>query len=279
MRETKRSADICPLQAAYAPGAGAVQPVRAERRASRAETGPQGDAQKHQKPPPRDGSMYCSYACATHSSLLFRGLDFEFQRPSREARLAGAAILDLVLPWRDTDRRSPDHQHLPELLCPVFRLHRDLGVIQGDRLPGLDGPFERGEREAAEVPVLRHVDADLPTLVSGHLGPAVVWVEIRDRNLGLAYVPQLDCKLERLAHSAGAGFGEQSGLQAIDFLAPRGGVFLFRFLFHAWVLLGLRLAGLLLDSVTLLLSPRHAIADQSDHRRKDQHRQRGFEFV
>ena len=33
---------------------------------------------KQQEPPPRDGSMYCSYACATHSSLLFRGLDFEF---------------------------------------------------------------------------------------------------------------------------------------------------------------------------------------------------------
>src|SRR5262249_37206155 len=42
MRETKRSADICPLQAAYPSGAGAVQPVRAERPASRGGTGSSG---------------------------------------------------------------------------------------------------------------------------------------------------------------------------------------------------------------------------------------------
>src|SRR5262245_17471391 len=28
--------------------------------------------------------MYCSYACATNSSLLFRGFDFEFQLPGGE---------------------------------------------------------------------------------------------------------------------------------------------------------------------------------------------------
>src|SRR5262245_44026628 len=43
---------------------------------------------KQQEPPPRDGSMYCSYACATHSSLLFRGLDLEIQRPGGELRVA-----------------------------------------------------------------------------------------------------------------------------------------------------------------------------------------------
>src|SRR5262249_49071499 len=105
--------------------------------------------------------------------------------PGRKTRATRAAIHDLVLPWRDTDRRSADHQHLLELLCPVFRLHRELVVIQGDRLAGLDGPFERGDNEAVEVPVLRGVDTDVPTLVRGHLGPAVVGVGIHDRNLGL----------------------------------------------------------------------------------------------
>src|SRR5262245_47715038 len=45
---------------------------------------------KHQEPPPRDGSMYCSYACAIHSSLLFRGLDFEFQLPCGDVAQNGA---------------------------------------------------------------------------------------------------------------------------------------------------------------------------------------------
>ena len=78
---------------------------------------------KQQEPPPRDGCVYCSYACAAHSSLLFRGLDFEFQRPGGELRVAlDAAVRDL--PADDVTRTragapKPNASFVVYLSCPA----------------------------------------------------------------------------------------------------------------------------------------------------------------
>ena len=52
----------------------------------------------------------------------------------------------------------------------------------------------------------RHVDTDPPASVSGDLRRALLEKAVGDRDLGLAHVPQLDCKLELLALPAGGCF-------------------------------------------------------------------------
>src|SRR5262249_10881247 len=182
---------------------------------------------KQQEPPQRDGSMYCSYSCAIHSSLLFRGLDFEFQLPCGE--LAQCRI-DLDAPRR----RISKNLLVLELELPrptkarwfelEFQFVKGLRTCQFDFLARLQGHIDR------EVKYPGHVgfsEGDRLALAIRHGGRGLdeVLAKVLELDRFLADVANPNDELDRLAVDVGprlVGAEAQARLQATDFLAPCG---------------------------------------------------------